>query len=209
MRYIIWDFNGTIIDDTQLCLDVENYMLEERGMKHGFTKEWYKDNFCFPVYEYYFKLGYTFETETYDDIAYEFNILYNKRFHECGLNEGFEEKINESIGKGYKNVILSASHQDNLIRQCKELNIDKYFEELIGIDDILAGSKIDRAKTWMQGNDIDVENCILLGDSTHDGDVAKELDIDNYVLIANGHQSYNVLKEDSDNVVHTLFEVEI
>ena len=33
MKTIIWDFNGTIVDDVQGCLDIENDMLKKRRMK--------------------------------------------------------------------------------------------------------------------------------------------------------------------------------
>ena len=48
-RLIIWDFNGTIIDDTATCLSIENKMLKDRGMKYGYTVEDYRNLFCFPI----------------------------------------------------------------------------------------------------------------------------------------------------------------
>lgn len=80
MKTLIWDFNGTIIDDAVYCLEIEKKMLRDRGMYADFTLEEYKDMFCFPVIDYYYKLGYTFENESYDDISVEFNRLYAEGF---------------------------------------------------------------------------------------------------------------------------------
>lgn len=209
MKYIVWDFNGTIIDDASLCLSIENYMLKERNMKTDYSLAWYKDNFCFPVYDYYLKLGYTFTDETYDEMADEFNLLYNQRFHECKLHEGFIETIQKAIDKGYKNIILSASHKENLIRQVDSLGITQYFEELIGIDDYLAGSKTDHAKKWFAQNAIDPRDCILIGDSTHDADTAKALGIEKCYLVSFGHQSHKVLKDYGGLVVDSFEEIEL
>ena len=34
MKTIIWDYNGTIIDDVELCLNVEQFMLKELSLIH-------------------------------------------------------------------------------------------------------------------------------------------------------------------------------
>ncbi|MBR3202365.1 MAG: hypothetical protein IKF60_02130, partial [Solobacterium sp.] len=80
MKTIIWDYNGTIIDDVHLCLEVETFMLKERGMFSNYSLEDYRDLFCFPVIDYYKKLGYTFEKESYEQISVEFNTLYDYGF---------------------------------------------------------------------------------------------------------------------------------
>ena len=80
MKTIIWDFNGTIVDDVQGCLDIENDMLKKRRMKGNYTLEHYRNLFCFPVIDYYKKIGYTFEKETYEDVSIEFNDAYNALF---------------------------------------------------------------------------------------------------------------------------------
>ena len=71
MKTILWDYNGTIINDMELCLNVEKFMLRERGMFAEYTMEDYRDLFCFPVKDYYLKIGYTFENETYEEVSRE------------------------------------------------------------------------------------------------------------------------------------------
>ena len=34
MKHIIWDFNGTLLNDTQLSLDVDNNVFEKLGPRH-------------------------------------------------------------------------------------------------------------------------------------------------------------------------------
>ncbi len=206
-KTIIWDYNGTIIDDLSLCLSVENKMLSDRNMKSGYTREEYLDMFCFPVIDYYRKLGYTFEDETYDELSVIFNDLYDEGFGSVTLCEGFEELIGESIKKGYRNVILSAAKHDKLVRQCRDLGIDGYFDEILGIDNLLAGSKIEMARKWMDDSGTLPDDCMFIGDSLHDLDTAKALGVDDVILVASGHQSGGVLKKSWDNVVSSLKEI--
>lgn len=209
MKTVIWDFNGTIIDDTDLCLNVEKKMLRKRGLRDHYTREDYQNMFCFPVINYYYKLGYTFENETYEEISVEFNDMYDAGFDTCSLVDGFEELIKESIRKGNRNVILSASRHDALVEQCHKLHIAHYFDEILGIDNALAASKINMAKQWMAGADVDPKDCLYIGDTVHDQETADALGIENCILAACGHQSYEVLKEKGANVVHTLREVKL
>lgn len=209
-RLIIWDFNGTIIDDTATCLSIENKMLKDRGMKYSYTVEDYRNLFCFPIINYYKKLGYTFENESYQEISNEFHRDYAALFNDIPLMDGFLDKIHESMDKGYDNVIFSATEQNLLNKQVKDLGINQYFKALIGIDDNMAFSKIEHAKRWMEENNINPDECFYIGDTLHDLETVKALKIKEYALVACGHQSFEVLeKEDHDHVVPTLKEVNL
>lgn len=209
MKTIIWDYNGTILDDLTISLKIENQMLKERNMKCNYTKEEYQNTFCFPVINYYYKLGYTFENETYEDISVEFNDLYDSYFPECKVNKGFEQLIHRSMTLGYSNVILSACEHTKLVKQCQQLGIAKYFDTIMGIDNLLAGSKIQMAVNWLNNHKVNPEECMYIGDTIHDYETAEALNIKNCYLVAQGHQSYEVLKTTQAKVVHTLEEVEI
>ena len=202
-RLIVWDFNGTIIDDTATCLSIENKMLKDRG-------EDYRNLFCFPIINYYKKLGYTFENESYQEISNEFHRDYAALFNDIPLMDGFLDKIHESMDKGYDNVIFSATEQNLLNKQVKDLGINQYFKALIGIDDNMAFSKIEHAKRWIEENNINPNECFYIGDTLHDLETIKALKIKEYALVACGHQSFEVLeKEDHDHVVPTLKEVNL
>lgn len=207
IKTIIWDYNGTIIDDVGLCLKIENYMLEERHMKHDWTLEQYRNLFGFPVKNYYKKIGYTFEKESYEDISVEFNELYDQYFDTLTLCEGFEEKIQEAIHQDWQNVIISASREDKLKAQCRMLGIDSYFTEIMGTSNLLAGSKVDMAKKWMKNSLIQSDDCIYIGDTDHDAETAVAIGVSKCILVASGHQSRSVLEKTGQTVVNSLKEV--
>ena len=52
---IIWDWNGTLLDDLEICIRSMNRMLRERKMP-PIDKQLYKNIFTFPVREYYEKI---------------------------------------------------------------------------------------------------------------------------------------------------------
>ncbi len=66
---VIWDWNGTLLDDTELCYQIANEMRLERGMASMRGIEEYRSHFTFPVVEYYKRMGYTFEAEPFEEIS--------------------------------------------------------------------------------------------------------------------------------------------
>ena len=62
---VIWDWNGTLLDDTELCYRIANEMRIERGMTPMLGIEEYREFFTFPVIDYYKRMGYTFDTEPF------------------------------------------------------------------------------------------------------------------------------------------------
>ena len=52
MKTIFFDFNGTIINDVDLCLNILNEMLKENGLE-PITLERYREIFTFPIKKYY------------------------------------------------------------------------------------------------------------------------------------------------------------
>ena len=78
-KHIIWDWNGTLIDDRRFCIDIMNEVLKKRQME-TMTEEWFLDNFCFPVKDYYLKLGFNFEKEFSTFSKSNLGSLRSKRF---------------------------------------------------------------------------------------------------------------------------------
>ena len=204
---MIWDFNGTIIDDVQLCIDIENQMVKDWNLQVPFiTKEIYQENFCFPVIHYYQKMGYDLTKVSYEQISYEFQKRFDQGYQQMDLCLGFQDRVKQFQKEGYRQVILSATQQSELDKQVKHLNIDSFFEEVIGIQDNLAHSKVQRAMSWMENNQINPEDCTYLGDTDHDYEVAKAIGIDRFYLIAQGHQSASVLEKTGACVLKSLLE---
>lgn len=209
MKTIIWDYNGTIVDDVGIAVRIENEMLEERHLKSGYSIEEYKDLFDNPMENYYRKIGYTFENESFHDVGIEFYQRYDQYFPSCKLNEGILDKLQEAMQDGYRNIILSSCEHTKLIEQCESLNISHYFEDIMGVDNLIGGSKIDNGKRWMLEKRINSDDCMFIGDTNADYITAKTLGISNICLVSCGHQSFERLKKLHKNVCKSIKEIEL
>ena len=58
-NHIIWDWNGTLLNDRWLCVEAINQALNKRNLPM-LTEGKYKDVFSFPVEDYYKKVGFDY-----------------------------------------------------------------------------------------------------------------------------------------------------
>lgn len=49
IKHIIWDWNGTLFDDVDICVDNINWLLKKYNLPE-ITKEKYREIFTFPSY---------------------------------------------------------------------------------------------------------------------------------------------------------------
>lgn len=192
-KHIIWDWNGTLFDDIDTCIESINELLEKRKLDLITSKDYYREIFCFPVIGYYQKLGFDFNQEPFSKVADEYIASYHKKCKRSSLMPKAEEVIDLFNDLSIKQTVISASEQNSLFKQMEPFKIKDKFEDVIGISDIYARSKIDLAKHYFQTNHLNYEEVLFVGDTVHDFEVSKALECD-CILIPNGHQSTRILK---------------
>lgn len=198
MKYIFWDFNGTVLDDAKLCYDILNEMLIEEN-RPTVTFEEYLMIFDFPVENYYAKV-YDLEKTSFKELAHRFIERYMPRSLDLNLHEGVIEAVNQAKEKGYQNILLSASEETNLLIQLKHYGIDHHFDWILGTSNVYAKSKVDVALKFMNENHIDRKSCYMIGDTLHDAEVANALGI-KIIIYTKGHQHPSRLTQYS-NINH-------
>ena len=191
IKHIFFDFNGTIINDVDLCLDLLNEILRRHGKKE-LSKEEYKDVFKFPVKQYYIDAGVDLTQDSFEDLSKWFINEYQPKSFECGLYENSVECFKYLKEKGYKLYILSASEKNNLLQQTDIYDITKYFEAVLGIDNIYAASKVVIAQNYIKEHNINPNEVLFIGDTLHDVEVARTIGA-KPMLVSCGHQSKNIL----------------
>lgn len=183
--YCIWDFNGTILDDIALGMNSVNFLLAERGLPVISSREEYVKKFDFPIIDYYKKLGFDFENESYERLAELWVELYMRDLDSARMFPDVIEALDFFDSRGVRQTVLSASEQKMLVGQLKSLGIYDRFEEALGIDNIYGDSKLAVAKAWKARHPS--EKIMFIGDTTHDCQTAKLLGADCFIVCA-GHQ---------------------
>lgn len=206
-RHIIWDWNGTLFNDLWLCCDIMNGMLKRRDLE-PISVERYREVFTFPVREYYKKVGHDVSDGNWEIISYEFMNEYEERKNECGLIDEVHEVLEKIYSLGIKQSVLSAYSQHSLEEIIDHFNLSNFFIRLIGLDNIYAAGKLDNGIKWMKELGLEKGQVLLIGDTVHDYEVAREIDAD-CLLITEGHQEKSKLLEVTDKTVDSLGDLAI
>lgn len=193
MKYtdIIWDFNGTIIDDIDVGILCVNKLLAKRGLKIIPDKNYYRRHFRFPIKEYYRSLGFDFEREPYEVIAPLWVEEYLKNCKDAPLREGVCDAIELFASLGARQHILSATERSMLCDQLDFYGIKDRFDSIWGLDNIEASSKTALAKKWREENPTSI--VLFIGDTEHDYAAAVAMGAD-CALVCGGHQPSEVLE---------------
>jgi phosphoglycolate phosphatase len=186
-KHVIWDWNGTLLNDTALSLNIINGVLKSRSLK-TLSLEDYRHIFDFPVKKYYAKAGFNFSEYSFEEVGKEWMDQYEIRKGETRLFDGANEVLDHISSLGIEQSILSAYSLHTLIEIINVHGLSKYFKHITGLDHIYATSKLEIGRDLINKINIDPNKIVLIGDTIHDYEVASELGIQ-CILIANGHQS--------------------
>ena len=189
---VIWDFNGTLVDDCALAVRAINVQLARRGLRLLSVEE-YRRVFRFPLADYHRGLGFDLSVESLSGLADEFHDAYLPGLPGCPLHVGVAELLDELARLGAHQFVLSAMEETTLRAALQRLGIDGRFEAIYGLDHRMADSKIARGRELLARFGLCRQATVLVGDTDHDIDVARDLGI-SVALVARGHQSADRLR---------------
>ena len=184
--HVLWDFNGTLLDDVRAGMDSANRLLTAHGLAPLVSLDAYRAEFGFPIKDYYRRLGFDFEKTPYEELAREWVPYYLDCSRSTGLAADAEEALRTCEALGLSQVVLSASERDMLEGQIEALGIRPYLAEVLGLNNIHAHSKEHVGMEWRQRHP--TARALLVGDTLHDASVARAIGAD-CILLACGHQS--------------------
>lgn len=204
--HIIWDWNGTLMDDAWLCSQIMNEMLSRRGLD-TITPERYAEIFDFPVADYYQRAGWDFSRTPFETLSDEFIEEYAQRTTECPLRDGTENALARVTQAGLTQSVLSAAKQSLVDQLVAHYKLTVHFSSVNGISNHHAAGKVDMAKRWLSESGKDPAKMLMVGDTIHDHEVAQALGVD-CVLVYSGHMSISRLQATGARVVEGLEEIQ-
>lgn len=165
---IIWDWNGTLLDDNHASLSALNAILSRRGLK-TIDLDYYRKNFAFPVRYFYESLGVKIECEDWDKLAQEYHDAYHEA--QLRLTRDALEALNLVKENNVPQAVVSAMREDYLKSDMDKFGIRSFFEAVLGTNNLDGCSKLSRIKDYVAlvGKS---DEYVVIGDSLHDKEVA-------------------------------------
>ena len=203
-QHIIWDWNGTLLDDTQAGVNAVNAMLTARRQP-TLDVATYREIFGFPVKDFYRAVGFRLETEDWDAMAREFHdrFLADKTLR---LHAYATSALTCFQAAGIGQSVLSASEQSILDAMLTDFGVAHYFDIIFGVDNLYGHSKLELGRALLTRIARPPATVLMIGDSLHDHEVAVDLGVP-CLLIAQGHQSYARLARTGAPVLNSLAEI--
>lgn len=206
MKYthIIWDWNGTLLNDISSSLQSVNDMLEMRG-KPPIDIDFYRECIGVPIVKFYERV-FDLENDDYNLIIKQYNEGYLHYLEGCGLTDGAREAVAFFAEKGIKQAVVSSSNNEQLLLNMTKYGVREKFDAVLGSGDFFAGSKIERAVDYLEKSGAEKGHVLVVGDLEHDAEMAAELGAD-CVLLTSGHEHISRLNKTGAKLIDNLHEL--
>ena len=181
-KRLIWDWNGTLLDDVAAAVGALNRMLVKRGAR-PITIEHYRRRFGFPVRPFYAELGVDLAKWDWDEICEDFHNFVLEEPQ--AVRPDARAALELAASLGFRQSILSALRQDKLEAALAANGFLDFFDRIFGVDNLDGASKLERGRELVAA--IGGSTLLFIGDTLHDAEVARELG-GRCVLVSCGHQ---------------------
>ncbi len=204
-KHIIWDWNGTLLNDLSLCVTILNQSLSKRNIP-AITIQAYKEKFLFPIKTFYESIGFDFDKEPFENTNIEFHDGFEKQFKTLALQPFAKETIIQFNKGNITQSVLSATLHDKLVEQIGFFNLDQYIQNIAGLKHTPSGyGKEVEGEELLMGIDIPKSETMIVGDSLLDFRVSQYMGVD-CALVHNGHNDINRLNNTGANTFSNIKE---
>lgn len=179
MKHVIWDWNGTLLDDIDIVVDSVNATVGPLGVSTQALED-YQRLYTRPVPLYYERmLGRAISDTEWRQLDDTFHAEYASRLRLARLSAGAEDIMSRLSSDGTSQSLLSMAPHDHLVEAIAAHQIDRYFVRVDGLRDgsgALKAASLDahlRALLAHPSAPDEPTDYLVIGDSTDDATAAR------------------------------------
>ena len=133
IKHVVWDWNGTIVNDAPLFVDIMNQSLDA-ALLPKITLDDYKNLFVFPVVDFWRKLGFKFNDEVFNKMNRHFINNYKKKMLTPKLHNNIQRVFMHLSKLDIKQYVVSAS-ENSILKSCvNHYQVSNYFNDVVGVE---------------------------------------------------------------------------
>jgi phosphoglycolate phosphatase len=206
VRTVIWDWNGTLLDDVDCCVSTLNALRLRRRMA-TLDREEYRRRFGFPVRAFYEEIGFDFVAEDFAALSRDFIAEYRSRAAEMQVAPGARETLQRLGDRGIRHIVVSAMEARLLADMLDGHGLKPLLASHHGRPDHSAGSKVQLGADAVRQLALDPAAVVVVGDTLHDHELAQAIGC-RAVLYAGGHQTRERLSVAGAPVIDRLSQLD-
>ncbi|MBN8547975.1 MAG: HAD family hydrolase, partial [Deltaproteobacteria bacterium] len=169
-QHIIWDWNGTIVDDLELAVELANLELQAAGLP-PLSAHQHRAAFQIPIIRYYEAIGMTMTPELAAAVDQAFHRNYDEARHRLTAFPDIFPAMQTLGTKSCKHSVLSALPHDLLTEHVEHLNLGSSFERVIGRTTTHAESKVEAGRKLIADLQLQPQHVLIIGDTIYDHEV--------------------------------------
>jgi phosphoglycolate phosphatase-like HAD superfamily hydrolase len=203
VRHLVWDWNGTLLDDLDLVVAATNASLASVGGPR-ITADEHRRDFCRPLSRYYSNvLGRQVTTDEFGQLDRAFHAAYRAGLADCRLTADALVAIGSWSGS---QSLLSMFFHHELVPVVRRHGLVEHLRRVDGLrDPVGGGSKAPHLRAHLEALSIRGDECVLIGDSVDDAEAATAVGA-RIVLYAGGITEAGRLRATGLPVATTLVE---
>ncbi len=174
MKLILWDWNGTLINDTPSNVELFNRVMGELGYE-TVTVERYREIYQHPIQKLYEEAGFDPSRHSFHELAKRWNDLYHTDPAPPPLHDDARWVLESFHGSGTRQALLSALAHEILEPAVARHGLNPFFEVVQGATDMFGHGKVEQGRALAAQLGAYGPEIAVVGDSSHDAEVAQEL----------------------------------
>jgi phosphoglycolate phosphatase-like HAD superfamily hydrolase len=203
VTHLIWDWNGTLLDDLTLVVAATNTSLASVGGP-SVTVDEHRRDFRRPISAYYeFVLGRELKVGEFAALDEAFHDAYRLGLAAAGLAADAWDAIAAWSGS---QSLLSMFFHDELVPAVTAHGLNRHLSRVDGLRDTIGGGpKAPHLQAHLTALGVSGADCVLIGDSVDDAHAADDVGAA-VVLYAGGFTQETRLRETGRPVATSLVE---
>lgn len=174
-RHLVWDWNGTLLDDLGIVLEAVNRSIADFGVG-AITADDYRDHYTRPVRRFYDRLlGRVIDDEEWLRLNTGFHDAYFELALEVDLAPSAHEAMDILEEAGWGQSLLSMSPQDWLEGIVGRLGLTERFELVDGLSGSTGGFKAVHLEDHLSVLGVEGESVVVVGDTPDDVAAARHV----------------------------------
>lgn len=199
-QLVVFDWNGTLLDDTQAVLYADNTVLRRWGGQ-AVDFSTFQETVCIPKSEFFIARGCDRAViiNEANKVAALANSTYEAQAKNCKLRNGALELLNWLNKGGVTQTILSNHNIPAIQFQLTRFGLTSYFDKVLANADpagfLLKISKQERLQQYLSQEATKFDRVVIVGDSTEEIEIAHRLGLAVVSLEGGIHSKERLSKE--------------
>jgi phosphoglycolate phosphatase len=200
-KNIIFDWSGVVKDAVRVQFWVVNKMFEKFGVKEISYDE-FRKNWEQPYMKFYNK--YIPDLTEEDQTRAYLKAMADKDCPPAQEYPGISDLIKKLKKRGKFLIILSSDWPETILPEIKKFGLENIFDDKI----IAVHDKTKSMKEIMERHSLNPKEAVLIGDSNHEMEIAREVGIKSIAVIWGFCTEENLITAKPDYLVHNIKELE-